>query len=258
MFNVGDVVVAIETSSANGIVVGEEYKVIESRSSLGVNFIRINNGLGWAVNSERFKLKEAPKCSVGDEVRIIGPIRSAYGSVGDCGEVESIEEKGYVDPYRGRTYLVNGWWYGEDALELIKEEYKTPEGVVVKVGDVGVWDGYEYILVDGPNPRGEGGVHWKSTIGEWNPLSAKGYTIKQENVNKEKEMELTETVTETKIKEVLDGKLSNGACISTGVWAEGEIKLVVGAKYSAAYHCYFDKEALTELIEELTAVRDLL
>ena len=257
MFNVGDVVVATETSGANGIVVGEEYKVLESRGSLGVNFIRINNGLGWAVNSERFKLKEVPKFNVGDEVRIIGPIRSAHESVGDCGEVEDSRGDSYLTGYNGTIYQVNDWWYGEDALELVEEEYKTPEGVVVKVGDKGVWWGHEYTLVDNPVDSCRGKVYWKSKFG-WNPLDTKGYTLKQKNVNKEKEMKLTETVTETKIKKVLDGELSNGAYISTGVWEEGEIKLVVGAKYSDAYCCYFNKESLTELIEELTAVRDLL
>ena len=242
MFNVGDVVVATETSGANNIVVGEEYKVLEIRYICGDPAILINNGHSWGVYSDRFKLKEVPMFNVG-------------------GEVQHIEEKGHVEPYRGRTYGANGWWYGRlAALELVEEEYKTPEGVMVKVGDKGVWYGYEYTLVDGPNPRGEGGVHWSAGKYSWNPLTVRGYTLKQENVNKEKEKKLTETttVTETKIKEVLDGQLSNGAFISTKLWPKGEIELVVGARYSDAYGSFFNKESLTELIEELTAVRDLL
>jgi hypothetical protein len=66
------------------------------------------------------------KFKVGDFVTIVGPIGSAKGSIGDTDYIGDVSE-GFLNdfsdrklPYNGPTYLVNGWWYGEDALELVK------------------------------------------------------------------------------------------------------------------------------------------
>lgn len=86
---------------------------------------------------------------VGDKVKIVGPIGTAEGSIGDVGKIKYIEPTGKLEahrdrnaPYEGEVYEVNGWWYGQDALELVEpptdrqkvksdggstEYYKLPE-----------------------------------------------------------------------------------------------------------------------------------
>lgn len=71
-----------------------------------------------------------PKFKVGDRVRVIGPFRDAAPehdeelerevSDFDAGAFYNLDEL----VYEGPRYEVHGWWYGEDAIELVEEEPK--------------------------------------------------------------------------------------------------------------------------------------
>jgi hypothetical protein len=72
------------------------------------------------------KERQMSKFKVGDLVKVVGPIGSARGSIGEEGKIISVLNEGYLahckdrlTDYKGICYTVNGWLYSEDALELI-------------------------------------------------------------------------------------------------------------------------------------------
>lgn len=113
----------------------------------------------------------------------------------------------------------------------------------------------------------EGDEHWCSFLREWCRTYNAERTVSKYTVGcyrrtietKKGTGMFVEEVKTKRIKSVVDGRLSSGAMVSVeGPDADGLIRLVVGAFWSHREACYLDKESMTELIDNLTEVRDLM
>lgn len=60
----------------------------------------------------------------------------------------------------------------------------------------------------------------------------------------------------TTVDKIIDGKTSNYADVSVVVTDPQEIQLVIGAAYAHRQCCYFDKETLQHLIDDLQELHD--
>ena len=113
----------------------------------------------------------------------------------------------------------------------------------------------------------EGDEYESPTLGRWRATVCAVKTVNKHNVgcyrrpieSKEGKSMFVEEVKTKKIKEAIDGRLPNGAEVSLkGPDAYGDVELVVGARWSDRGARFFDKKSLTELINNLVEVRDLM
>ena len=113
----------------------------------------------------------------------------------------------------------------------------------------------------------EGDEYECSILGGWLTTIRAGDTVGKHSVgcyrrpieSKEGKSMFVEEVKTKKIKEAIDGRLPNGAEVSfKGRDGYGLVELVVGASWSDRGARFFDKKSLTELIDNLTEVRDLM
>ena len=113
----------------------------------------------------------------------------------------------------------------------------------------------------------EGDEYECRILGGWRTTVCAGITVDKHIVGcyrrpieaKEGTGMFVEEVKTKKIKEVVGGELSNGAEVSLkGPDEDGDVELVVGARWSDRGARFFDKKALTELIDNLIEVRDLM
>lgn len=200
---------------------------------------------------------------IGDKVKRVGYSEwpHQFGKEGEVYEVLKVNNNGIV--------VIEGM--PTASASAFEKVYTTPEGTIVNIGDKGVWEGVVYTLVGGPDPYGVEQPYWNGR-GEssWNPLTTEGYTILPNNTQQTKEEPtmtatqprtkgamFTETKTTTVIKEVINGRGPNGSYVS--IKPDGfVINLVIGASWHNRCAEGFSKKGLTELIEELTAVRDCM
>lgn len=139
---------------------------------------------------------------------------------------------------------------------MSQNKFKVGDKVQWKFKGEGEWQPHIYTVVDSKYAErydSRGVYEGRVEIG----ISYLDYKLVTSAKQKGESM-FTETVTTTKIKEVIEGVGPKGALVSVQQTNENTVRLVIGARWEHAFASRFNKEGLEELISDLQKVADCL
>lgn len=282
-FKEGDTVRCTKVHFNSCYSLGEVVELKRDRYGINGKTLRgVKNGIG-----AEWEIVVTHKFKVGDRVVITDKGYENHGAYSDnpkgiVGTVEVVRE-GKDDNKQEFKYEVtwdNGGWntyYAED-LELNVERREVAPGLFagdrVRKKDGTTFSNREKVItLADKEPMNTGSVWLNETDTHIHPEELvldtpcqKETTIPITNTKTVPLSMFTEEVVETqtvetrkkKVKEVINGSLSNLAQISVRPNLRGNVKITIGAKFADGYYNNFSKGAVAELIKELQAVHDAM